>query len=436
MWKEQNAPTAVVSDNSRPNKALSESSTNTYLVPFILMTTLFFMWGFAHNLNPILIPHLKKACQLTDFQSAMIDSAFFVGYFAMAIPAGIVMKKYGYKAGIIGGLILFAIGAFLFVPAANVRIFGFFLTALFIIASGLTFLETAANPYVTVLGEKEGASQRINLAQSFNGLGASMGALIGGRLILSGNNLTEAEKTAMSPDQLNTFLTEEASSVKLPYIVIGFIVLSIAIILYRTRLPEIKEDNHEIDLSSGNKSIWRHKHLMWGVLAQFFYVGGQVCVSSFFIRYLYQTAHIEEQKASDYLSAALLVFMVGRFVGTFLMKYIAPQRLLTIYAVMNLILLTVVVSYGGMVSLFALIGVEFFMSIMFPTIFSLSIQSLKEETKMGSSLLIMSIVGGAIFPLIMGHISDISSIQTAYIVPLLCFIVIFYFGWKGHKVRA
>lgn len=409
---------------------------NRYLVPFILLTTLFFLWGFAHNLNPILIPHLKKACQLSDFQSSLIDGSFFIAYFIMAIPAGMVMKRFGYKTGIIAGLLLFAIGAFLFIPAANTRVFGLFLTALFVIASGLTFLETAANPYMTVLGEPEGAAQRLNLAQSFNGLAATIAPLLGGLFILSGNTLTSAETASMTAEQMSAFLDGEAATVKLPYLIIGIIVLLVAVLLYKSKLPEITEAGHDIELPTGSQSIMRHKHLIWGIAAQFFYVGAQVCVSSFFIRYLGKTAGIDEKTAANYLSAALLCFMVGRFIGTFLMKYISPNILLAIYALANIVLLTVVVIYGGMISVYGLIGVEFFMSIMFPTIFSLSIQSLGKETKIGSSLVIMSIVGGAIFPLIMGRISDLMSIQVAYSVPLLCFFVVFYFGWKGSKVKA
>jgi MFS transporter, FHS family, L-fucose permease len=408
---------------------------NKYLIPFILLTSLFFLWGIAHNLNPILIPHLKKACQLTDLQSALIDSAFYIAYFVVAFPAGMIMKKYGYKAGIIGGLILFAIGAFMFIPAANYRVFGFFLTALFVIASGLTFLETAANPYITVLGEPETASQRLNFAQSFNGLAATIAPYIGTIFILSGKNLTETEQANMSAIQLNDYLQAEASAVKIPYLIIGIVVLAVAFFLYKTKLPEITEASHEIDFSGNNKNIWRHKHLTLGVIAQFFYVGAQVCVSSFFIRYLDKTAGIDEKSAGFYLTVALFAFMVGRFFGTFLMKYITANRLLMYYALISIILMAIVVAVGGMVSVYSLIGIEFFMSIMFPTIFSLSVNSLGEDTKLGSSLVIMAIVGGAFFPLIMGQISDKSNIQTAYIVPLVCFMMVFYFGWKGYEVK-
>jgi MFS transporter, FHS family, L-fucose permease len=401
------------------------------LFPFILITILFFLWGFAHNLNPILIPHLKKACQLTDLQSALIDSAFFIGYFIMALPAGFYMNKYGYKSGIILGLLMFAAGAFLFIPAANSLQFNAFLFALFIIASGLTFLETAANPYVIVLGEAKTATHRLNFSQSFNGLAASVAPLIGGSFILSGKNLTDTEKTDMSVAQLNNYLKTEAASVKIPYLIIGLVVLAIALLIWKANMPEIKEDE-EILENTKNKSIgiFKRKNLMMGVAAQFFYVGAQVCISSFFIRFLEKTAGIGEKPAAIYLSLALLCFMVGRFVGTALMRYIAPYKLLIIYSLCNIFLLIVAILIGGNFSIFALVGVEFFMSIMFPTIFSLSILGLGKQTKLGSSLLIMSIVGGAFFPVIMGQVSDMYSIQTAYVVPTLCFLVVLYFGLK------
>jgi MFS transporter, FHS family, L-fucose permease len=400
-----------------------------YRLPFILITVLFFMWGFAHNLNPILIPHLKKACQLTDLQSSLIDSSFFIGYFVTAIPAGMLMKRLGYKRGILIGLILFAIGSFLFYPAADTRYFGLFLLALFIIASGLTFLETAANPYVTVLGEPATATQRLNFSQSFNGLAAALAPLAGGVFILSGNNLSDAEKARLTPAQLDAFLTSEATSVQIPYLVIGSVVLLVAVLVAFMHLPDIDEPEATTQ-KKVSRSIWKQKNLLLGVTAQFFYVGGQVCVSSFFIRFVWQTAGIDEKGAAFYLSVALLGFMVGRFVGTALMRYIAPHRLLALYAAINFFLLLFAVWIGGMISVYALIGVQFFMSIMFPTIFSLSIYGLGEQTKLGSSLVIMAIAGGAIFPVIMGRISDLSSMQLAYIIPAFCFLVVLYFALK------
>lgn len=396
-----------------------------------LITSLFFLWGFALNLNPILIPHLKKACQLTDLESALIDSASYFAYFLMAIPAGRFMEKYGYKGGILLGLILFAFGAFLFYPAAEVRSFAFFLTALFIIACGLTFLETAANPYITVLGDSAGATQRINFAQSFNGLAATLAPLLGGHFILSGRILSKQDEAGMSPQQLTDYLNLEASSVKIPFIIIGLVVLLVAIFFWRTRLPEITEEE------GVNKtgSIWGEKNLILGVIAQFFYVGAQVCISSFFIRFSHYVAGIEEKSASVFLSAALLGFMAGRFIGTFLLNYITAPRLLAIYSGINVVLLLLAIVLHGMFSIYALIGVEFFMSIMFPTIFSLSIRGLGPRTKQGASWVIMAIVGGAIFPVIMGRVSDISNIQFSYIVPALCFFVILYFAIRNVNVK-
>ncbi|WP_188931728.1 L-fucose:H+ symporter permease [Dyadobacter endophyticus] len=398
----------------------------------ILITSLFFMWGFALNLNPILIPHLKKACQLSDFQSALIDSASYIAYFLVALPAGLFMKKFGYKSGIILGLLLFALGTFLFYPAAEIRNFGFFLVALFIIASGLTLLETAANPYIMILGDTDSATQRLNFAQSFNGLAAFLAPLMGGSFILSGKNLSEQQQFSMSSRELDAYLNLEASSVQMPFIAIGIVVLLVSMLVWRTQLPEIKEEEIEVRKTG---SIWNERNLMLGVTAQFFYVGGQVCISSFFIRFADKVAGIEERSAAYLLSGAFLSFMVGRFIGTYLMKFVAPPRLLAVYSLINIVLLITAVSTTAMISVYALLGVQFFMSIMFPTIFALSIHGLGAKTKVGSSLVIMSIVGGAVFPVIMGQVSDISSIQTAYVVPAFCFLVVLYFALKNNSIK-
>ena len=398
----------------------------------VLIISLFFLWGFALNLNPILIPHLKKACQLTDTQSALIDSASYIAYFLMAIPAGKFMKRFGYKGGIVFGLLLFATGAFLFYPAAHTRSYIFFLGALFIIASGLTFLETAANPYITVLGDPEGATRRLNFAQSFNGLAATMAPFLGGMFILSGHSLNADVQAAMSPDQLNSYLNHEASAVQVPFIIIGAVVLLVAIFLMRTPLPEIED---EVGTEEQTGSLLKQKNLMMGVMAQFFYVGAQVCVSSFFIRFSSHVAGIQEKSAALFLSGALLGFMVGRFIGTFLMNYISPSKLLAIYSIINIFLVIAAIMLTGKASVYALMGVQFFMSIMFPTIFSLGIRGLGSRVKEGSSYIIMAIVGGAIFPVIMGRVSDRTNIQTAYIVPAICFCVVFYFALTNLRVK-
>jgi FHS family L-fucose permease-like MFS transporter len=406
-------------------------------IAIALVTSLFFLWALAHNLNPILIPHLRKALQLTDLRSALVDSAFFIAYFVMALPAGAVMKRFGYKAGIVGGLLLFATGTFLFWPAATLRSYPFFLGALFVIASGLTFLETAANPYISVLGDPATAPRRLNFAQAFNGLGAALAAFFGGRFILSGTALTPAEQAAMEPGALDAYLANEALAVRVPYLIIGLIVLTAAALFLRIHLPEIQDT----DDGNGARDPKAWRRLWRGVAAQFCYVGAQVGVASFFIRFSGQVAGIGEQDAAYLLSIGLLLFMAGRFIGTALMRWITAPTLLALCAASALVLVGVAVGTGGWTAVVALLGVELFMSIMFPTIFSLSIDGLGRDTKLGSSLLVMSIVGGAVIPPLMGAISDRQGIQPAYLVPLICFVVVLWFanavrGSKGERVRG
>lgn len=410
------------------------NSKKSYLTAFILVTSLFFLWAFLHNINGILIPHLKKACRLTDTESAFIDSAVYLGYFLIALPAGWFMHRYGYVKGILLGLTLYGAGAFLFFPAAGVRSFPFFLTALFIMASGATFLETVANPYVTKLGHPSGAAQRLNFAQSFNGVGAVVAPFVGGRFIFSGIEHTKEELAAMSPAQLNAYLLQEAATVKVPYLVIGGVALLLLILFWLVRIPEIKEAG-DTKKSSFSFGVLRHRQLRNAVIAEFCYVGAQVCVTSFFVRYARYVNEIPEKRAAELLGIGMFGFMAGRFAGTFLMKYFKPAALLCTYAVINVGLLLVVIFTSANVAVYALMAVPFFMSIMFPTIFALGIAGLGEETKIASSLLVMSIVGGAFFPLIMGRVSDATggNIQVAYAVPIICFLVILWFGFTQRK---
>lgn len=404
-----------------------------YLFPLILITSLFFFWGFIQNLNPILIPHLRKAFQLTDLESSFIDSSVFIAYFLMAIPAGRFMQNFGYKKGILTGLALFAIGAFLFIPAASTKMYGFFLGALFILACGLAFLETAANPYVTVLGPEETASLRLNFSQSFNGLAAFVAPLVGGRFILTETTLTDHQIRALPPGELQEFVTHEANSVKGPYLVLGVIIVVVAVLFAWTKLPQIKEDIQQEKPTIAK--VWkRHKHLRWAVITQFFYIGAQVCVLSFFIRFIVVSADISQKSAAIYSGLAGLAFMVGRFAGTFFMKYVRPHILLMIYAAACMVFTAVAIFSYGAFSIYSLIVVAFFMSIMFPTIFSLGIAKLGNDTKVASSLIVMSIVGGAVLPPALGYISDLTGdIQYGYFVPFFCFLVIFIFGKIGWK---
>jgi len=414
---------------------MASLTNKSYRVAFILITSLFFLWGFAHNLDPVLIPHLKRSFTLTTTQATLVDSAVFIAYFLMALPAGAIIKKFGYKIGIITGLLLFAIGSFLFIPAANTQLYNFFLVALFIIACGLTILETAANPFSSALGDAETSTLRLNFSQSFNGLAAFLAPIIGTRLILV-KGLSDDDLSKMSEAARKVALASEASSVKLPYFILGCILVVIAIIFAFTKIPKIQADAGHV-ASKNIFHAFKHKHLSWGVAAQFFYVGAQVCVFSLFILYATKAASINQVKAGDYLGLCGLAFLIGRFLGTALMSKIKPQNLLALYGAINILLCIVAMTAHGMITIYAIIGICFFMSIMFPTIFSLGIKGLGADTEFGSSLIIMSIVGGAILPRVFGYIADkTGNIQLGYIVPLVCFAVIVLFGLSGHKVTA
>ncbi|TMI93963.1 MAG: L-fucose:H+ symporter permease [Bacteroidetes bacterium] len=415
------------------------SKSNKYVVPFILVTSLFFFWAFLHNMNPILIPHLKKACQLTDTQSSFIDSSIYAGYFLIAVPAGLFMHRYGYKKGILIGLALFAIGYILFLPAASARSYIFFLAALFVVASGATFLETVANPYVTLLGDKKNSEQRLNFAQSFNGLGAVIAPILGGQFILSGIEHSREELLRMSASgQLNAYLQSEADTVKIPALIMVAIIIIVWLLFYFTKFPEVKESDADVHGTEFSARVLRHPHLLWAVIAQFFYVGAQVGVGSFFVRFSRFVVDLPEKEAAyrwGYI--AMAGFMVGRFTGTFFMRYIKPTKLLSLYAFINILLLTIGVTTKGSVAVYAVMAAPFFMSIMFPTIFALGIKELGEETKLASAFLVMSIIGGGLAPVAMGFISDkTGSMQIAYVVPLFCFFFVLYYGLRGYKIRS
>ncbi len=403
------------------------------LFPLILITSLFFLWALAHNLNDILIRQFQKALDLNRGQAGFIQFAFYLGYFIMAIPAGLIMKKYGYKKGIIAGLLLYALGALLFFPAAEVRIYGFFLLSLFVIASGLTFLETAANPYVTKLGNPDFAERRLNFAQAFNGLGSVIAPAIGGLFIFSGKEYTPDQLSVMSPENIEAFRSAEAHAVQWPYFSIAIVVLAVAFLIYLTPMPKIEdEEDGKIKLSKG---LFKQSHLVYGIIAQLFYVGAQVGIWSYFIDFMKDLVPgTPEKTAAYFLSLNLVFFMIGRFSGSFLMTYIKPHKLLAIYAAANMVLVLVGVLSSGFTAVYSIMAVSFFMSIMFPTIFALSIKNLGSDTKIGSSLVIMAIIGGAIFPLAMGYIG-VNNIQTAFSVPFVCFVVVFLFAIHGYKIK-
>jgi len=411
-----------------------------FLIPFMLITSLFFLWAIGVNLNDILIPHFKKTFALSDFQSSLIQSAFFGGYFLAALPAGWIMERIGYKRGILFGLLLCATGALLFIPASVVKAYSFFLLALFIMACGQCFLEVAANPYVTILGPPESAVRRLNFAQSFNAVGAVLTPFLGAAFILSGIEHTPTEFAAMTPQQVEAYRMAEASAVRIPYLVISGIFLLALVLICLTKLPEAREAGALSDAQPERASLsgaWKQRHLMMGVLAQFCYVGAQVGVASFVIRFAeHSIPGTHEKMAAHYLQMHLVGFMIGRFTGSALMKTISGARLLSIFAGSAAVCLFAVLLTSGSVAVWSVVLLGFFHSIMFPTIFALSLRDLGSVTKLGSSLLVMSIIGGAVVPATMGRISDATSIQTAFAVPLICHLFVMYFALRGCRPAA
>ena len=415
----------------------------SYAKPFALITTLFLLWGFAHGLLDVLDKHFQNTLHISKAQSGFVQFSLYIGYLVMAYPAGVFMKRFGYKKGIILGLTLFAVGAFLFYPAAKFEAYLPFLMALFILACGLSCLETAANPYTTVMGPPTGAARRINFAQSFNGLGWILGPLIGGFFVFGlQKSGTEPTSDALIP----------------PYMIVGCIVVVVAIIFTFTRLPAIEEENKEgIAENAPTKELFRHPAFVLAVIAEFLYVAAQTGVNSFFINYVTESItglqaaiagmmenlglfgavfmpHNPEQAASLILAiGGMGSFWVGRLVGSYLMKFVSPQRLLAAYAVINVILTTIVVLGLGWISVIALFSTYFFMSVMFPTIFALGLKNLGPLTKKGASFLVMAVAGGAFCPPIMGAIADHSGMSIAFLVPLGCFLFIAFYAIWGPK---
>jgi MFS transporter, FHS family, L-fucose permease len=421
-------------DSTAPSPPSAAESTG--LIALALIISLFFLWGMANNLNDILIKQFKKAFELSDFQAGLVQSAFYMGYFVLAIPASVCTRRLGYRGALLIGLCLYATGAFLFYPAAATHIYGLFLMALFIIASGLAFLETSANPLVTVLGPAEGAARRLNLAQSFNPLGSITGVLIGQHFIFSAVELQPQALADMGSTARHAYYVSQSAAVQAPYVVIGVVVLVWAVFIAKMRLPPTAE--YATGASTGGSHIRNlagNSNFLLAVVAQFFYVGGQVCVWSYLIRYVQVTLpNTPERGAANFLTLALVIFMIGRFAGTWLMRYITAARLLAVFAVIDMALISIAIVMPGRIGVYALVINSFFMSIMFPTIFALGLNGLdEEERKLGSSFLVMAIIGGAILPAAMGAVSDFGGIQHAMAVPMLCFAAVLAFAIRARR---
>ena len=404
------------------------------LVPFFLVTALFFLWGIPNNLNDVLIRQFMKSFAITRFQAGLVQSAFYMGYFVLAMPAALIMRKLGYKAGFVIGLLLFGLGTFLFWPAALAGRYIFFLLALFVIASGLSFLETASNPFIAQLGDPESSERRLNFSQAFNPLGSITGVLIGTAFIFSGVELSSSQIDSLKSQHLyDAYLRSETLRVVKPYLALGVLAIFWAILIIRTKFPAIQSE-HEAGGDHGRfRDLLNYPHFMLAVVAQFLYVGGQVGTWSYFIQYVQDYTHQPEKVAGYFLTGTLGAFGIGRFVSSYLMRFIAPHKLLGTYALFNIVLVSIAVLHPGWVGLLAIFITSFFMSLMFPTIFALGLKKLGPNTKIGGSLIVMAIVGGAVLTPIMGLIAEAHGIATAYAVPLVAYVFVAAYGFMGAR---
>lgn len=414
---------------------------NNYIVPLSLIFCLFFLWAISSNLLPTMIRQLMKTCELNTFEASFTESAYWLAYFIFPIPIAMFMKRYSYKAGIVFGLLLAAFGGFLFFPAAMIKSYGVYLCVLFIIATGMCFLETAANPYVTVLGSPETATRRLNLAQSFNGLGAFIAAMFLSKLVLSGNDFTRDTLPASYVGGWDAYIQQETDAMRLPYLALGLLLVAVALVFVFTKFPKIADEKKVEDGGKKEKlidfGVLKRSHLRWGVIAQFFYNGGQTAINSLFLVYCTKYAGIAESTATTFFGLYMLAFLAGRWVGTGLMVKFSPVKMLTVYALTLIGLCVVVCIFGGYVGLYAMLAISFFMSIIYPTQFSLALQGLGEQTKSGSAFLVMSIVGNACLPQLTAYVMHCNEemYHIAYVVPMLCFGFCAYYGWKGHEIK-
>lgn len=397
------------------------------ILPFLLVTSLFFLWGIPNNLNDVLIRQFMKSFAISRFQAGLVQSAFYMGYFLLALPSALYMRKVGYKVGIITGLLLFGVGTFLFAPAALVQRYSFFLLALFIMASGLAFLETAANSFIALLGSPETSERRLNFSQAFNPIGSIVGALVGTIFIFSGVELSSQKVVKLQQvHQYKAYMQSETLRVVRPYVALGIVAIAFAIGIMLVKFPVLRDEGgSQHEEHADLWSLLRNRHLLITLFAQFFYVGAQVGTWSYFIQYVQQYGHQSEKIAGYFLTSTLAMFCLGRFVSSYLMKFITPPRLMGIYSVINAFLVVLAIAHRGWLGVWCIFITSFFMSLMYPTIFALGIHDLGANTKVGGSFIVMAIVGGAVLTPLMGLISETSyGLAAAYVVPLVAYLII------------
>ncbi|MDB5735844.1 MAG: L-fucose permease [Alphaproteobacteria bacterium] len=408
-----------------------------YVIAFALTSTLFFAWGLASQFNDLLLHHFQKALDLTRTQASLTQLAFYIGYFCAPLPAAMVIRRLGYKKTIIIGLALYAIGAFLFVPAAHLRIYGVFLAGLYIIAIGAGFLETSANPYIAILGDPKTASPRLNFAQAFNGVATVLGPLVGGYVIFSGVEYTPAQQAAMGPAAVDQWRATEAAAVGPPYLVLGILMVVIASAIALTRYPPLRPD---VTPQGGGSvfAVLKKPRVLYAVIAQFFYVGAQVGTWSLLVDFAQEAAHVPERTGAQiYLEATMIAFCIGRFFGAWLQRTINPPRQLVLYAGCNMLLCVLAATLGGFPSIWALVATSFFMSIMFPTIFALGLENLGHDTEFASSFIVMAISGAAVIPPLMAAVASVTgALHWSMLILALCYAVVVSFGWFAPKLRT
>ena len=410
----------------------------SYKLPFVLITSMFFMWGLANNMTDTLLAAFKRIMSMTDFQTSWIQIAFYGSYFCLALPAALIIRKFDYKTGVLIGLGMFIGGALLFYPASQTMVYGHFLLALFILAGGLSVLETSANPFIVKMGPPETGIQRLNLAQSFNPIGSITGVLLSKYFILSNlNQASENDRAVLSSEQLRSIQSAELYAVMGPYIGTALLLLLIWLMIYFTRMPKASDLMENDNFRSIVSRLLKNPNYKWGVVAQFFYVGAQIGVWSFTIRYVMGELDLNESEAATYYLASLILFTVSRFVCTALLSYISAEKLLAICAIGAATCCLAVITFNGLTGVIALVLISGFMSLMFPTIFGLTITGLGDDTKIGGSGLIMAILGGAALTAVQGSVSDVTeSIKLAFLVPAICFLVIFIYGLRSMSLNS
>ena len=420
---------------------------SSLLLPLVLVTLLFPLWGFANDVTNPLVKAFSRILQMNNFQGSLVQFAFYGGYFAMAFPAALFIKRYSYKAGILVGLGLYATGALLFIPGSMMMVFWPFLVAYFTLTCGLSFLETSANPYVLAMGSEETATRRLNFAQSFNPMGSLLGMFVAQQFILARlNPATAAERGAMPADQLAALTAQDLAVVRTPYLGIAFVIVVVFVAIAITRMPAYGEEDRSLNVGPTLRRLLRNSRYVEGVIAQFFYVGAQIMCWTFIIHYGTMELGLSEVQAQGYNMVAMVIFVTSRFICTFLLKYVSPGGLLLALAIAGGGLTVGAILIPGMVGLYCLVGISACMSLMFPTIYGIALKGVGEDAKLGAAGLIMAILGGSVMPPVQGAIIDLesvgfggfsfSAVRVSFVLVVICFALIAHYGWRTSTVHA